>query len=214
MSEVNIEQELDAWPERRWPCVNVLCEGPSILEFDSRDLLLGPVVAINHALSVPAKAHVWATTDVPRNLWEWSTPYRRQGLRFLTVDTALAAVAGAWNVTASEEELSRVYAVEPTEMFTDAQGIPVILPTLMPTLAWLLKLEVKRVRIFGCDMSGEFGPLSQNAYVSEEGMGWTWRWNVERVLLSHMMRLYRAHGARIERWKPLARSRKRPTAPV
>ena len=196
------------WPEVSWPYVNVLCEGPSIKDFDRADLLKGPIVAVNRAIALQAApAHFWATTDDPRHLWAWSEPYRAKGLRYFTTDTNLLW----WQDILGETGLSKVYSVEMTDMKQNDENDRITtLPTIMPLLCWLLRLKVQRVRIFGCDMSGIGGSVDGPGYVEwldKPERSWDSRWHVERVLLAHVTRLYRTTGARVERWAPLRRSR-------
>lgn len=195
------------WPEVSWPFANVLCEGPSILAFDPADLLKGPIIAVNRAIALrTAQAHFWATTDDPRHLWAWSEPYRPRGLRYFTTDQNL----GVWQELL-QEDITRVYSTEMTEMGLDDDiGRPMTLPTLMPLLAWLLRLGIKRVRLFGVDMLGVGASIDGPGYEPWEekpDRKWDSRWLVERVLLSHVIRAYRAKGARCERWEPARRSR-------
>lgn len=190
------------WPETPWDAANVLCEGPSILDLDPTELLLGPIIAVNHALAVEAPVDFWATSDSPRTLWAWSERHRRSGLRYFTTDQNV----GAWQELLGDEVTS-VYSGDPTQMGLDEKTqAPVILPTLFPVLAWLLRLGVKDVRLFGVDMSGTASPIhSSEAWSPVSDEGHRWRWRVERVLLAHFTRLYRAKGARIERWNPRSR---------
>ena len=179
--------------------MNVLCEGPSILGFAPEDLLIGPTIAINRAIALrTAPVDFWATTDNPHHLWEWSLPHRPERLRYFTTDQNLAV----WHKLLGADGIRRVYTAEMTDMGLESDtGLPMTLPTLMPVCAWLLRLGCKRVRLFGCDMRGSGSPMSGD-WAASEDRNWGSRWRAERVLLSHVFHLYRAHGARIERWAP------------
>lgn len=187
----------------RWPVANVLCEGPSISDIDPDALLLGPTVAVNRALAVPdIKKDFWATSDDPRALWSWSEEHRKPGLRFFSTDQN----AGVWMLLLGEE-IRRLYSVHMTAMAHDENGAMVILPTVVPVLAWLLRLGVKRIRVFGADMRGMGSPLLGD-WKHDPDWKWRSRWDVERVLFAHIARTARERGARIERWHP--QSKKRP----
>jgi hypothetical protein len=187
------------WPEDPWPAANVLCEGPSILALEPTALLLGPVIAINHALATPTPVDFWATSDNPQNLWEWSRPHRRAALRYFTTDQAVSVYSDLLG-----DEIDRVYSTHMTVMHSggEERGIT-ILPTIIPVLGWLNGLGVMDVRLFGCDMKGKHSPLhSSEEWVPEADDAHAWRWKIERALLAHAIRLFRERGARIERWKP------------
>lgn len=186
----------------RWPVANVLCEGPSIQEIDPEALLLGPTVAVNHALSVPGvKVDFWATSDDPRNLWSWSEKHRKPGLRYFSTDQN----AGVWMLLLGKE-IERLYSVVMTQIERDQNGIMVILPTIVPVLAWLLRLGVKRIRVFGADMAGMGSPLVSE-WKHDPDWKWRSRWDVERVLFAHIARTARERGARIERWHPQSKTK-------
>ena len=189
------------WPETRWDMANVLLEGPSIRGFNPTELLIGPVIAVNHALSLPAPVDFWATTDNPARLWAWSEPHRRENLRYFTTDQNVGVFSELL-----PEHYTDVYSQPFTEMWKD-DGKPIILPTIIPVLSWLLLVGVKYVRLFGCDMWGSNSPLHSSEPWSEEDPNHSARWKVERTLLSHAMREYRLRGARIERWPKEARCR-------
>lgn len=201
------------WPEVTWPYVNVLCEGPSIKQFSRSDLLKGPVVAVNRTICLQnAQAHLWATTDDPRHLWTWSEPHRREGLRYFTTDTNLLM----WQQILGED-IKKVYSTPMTDMGQDdADGKIMTLPTLIPLLCWLLRVGSKRVRLFGCDMFGFGGSVEgpgHEEWSEKSDRHWDSRWLIERVLLAHVSRLYRANGARVERWNPLRSSPSRTSLP-
>lgn len=183
------------WPEIRWPVANVLCEGPSFRTLDHQALLLGPTIAVNRAIATHVPVDFWATSDDPRNLWAWAEPYRHPALRYFSTDQN----AHIWVDLLPGLELQKLYSTHHTEMGRDEQGLAVILPTVMPTLAWLLRLGVKRVRLFGADMVGMGSPISGD-WKRDPDRSWESRWKIERVLLSHVARIYRGRGARIERW--------------
>jgi hypothetical protein len=188
------------WPEESWPVANVLCEGPSILALNPTELLLGPVIAINHALATPTPVDFWATSDNPQNLWAWSEPHRRRGLRYFTTDQALSVYDELLG-----DEIRRVYSTHMTVMDEGGEGSRgiTILPTIVTVLAWLDGLGVQEVRLFGCDMTGRHSPLhSSQAFALEADDAHAWRWRIERALLAHAIRRDRQRGARIERWKP------------
>lgn len=184
------------WPEVRWPVANVICEGPSIEDFDPSALLLGPTVAVNRAIAIEAaRPDFWATSDDPRALWGWSEPYRKPGLRYFSTDQN----AHIWVEMLPDFNL--FYSVHMTPMGRDDNGMLVILPTILPVLAWLMRLGVKRVRVFGADMRGMGTPLIGD-WKHDPDRDWKSRWAVERVLFAHMARTARERGARIERWRP------------
>lgn len=174
--------------------MNLLLEGPSILWAQERDLLFGPVVAVNHAICLDVPIDFWATSDNPNKLWEWSEPYRTPDLRFFT--------AGDKNLLLMldlVEDSQRVYGRGETVIGTDHEKRGnIILPTVIPVLAWLLACGAHRVRLFGCDMRGTHSPLHMSLEFTEDDPHS--RWIVERSLLAHAYRQYRAQGARIERW--------------
>lgn len=153
---------------------------------------------MNHALSIKAaEADFWATTDNPMNLWEWSEPYRTDGLRFFTTDQNL----GVWSELLGKRGIRRVYSSHLTQMGLETpDGMPIILPTLITLLGWLCRQKVKHVRIFGCDMRGQGSPLT-GPWRRKADPNWESRWKVERILLAYTMRAYRLTGARIERWR-------------
>lgn len=198
------------WPELRWPVVNVLVEGPSIRNFSKDDLLYGPVIAVNHALAVPElEADFWATTDIPHNLWEWSKRYRTKKLRYFTTDQNV----GVFGELLGPRQIRKVYTSHLTQMGIETDdGKPIILPTLITLLGWLWRLDVKRVRLFGCDMKGQGSPLSGD-WSEKTTQLWDYRWRVERVLLAYTMRAYHDSGARIDRWPRTSPSRTRPPPP-
>lgn len=185
------------WPEVPWPVINVLVEGPSIKRFDREDLLYGPTIAVNHALSIPGlDADFWATTDNPMNLWQWSLPFRTEELRFFTTDQNV----GVWHELLGKTGIRRVYSHHLTQMGLETpDGMPIILPTLIALLGWLSRQKVRRVRLFGCDMKGKGSPLS-GGWAAKADPNWESRWKVERILLAYTMRAYRTSGMRIERW--------------
>ena len=192
-----IEDVVALWPEIPWPVVNVLVEGPSILELEQEDLLYGPTIAVNHALSIPGiRMDFWATTDNPANLWEWSQAYRTPRLRYFTTDQNV----GAWGGLLGED-IRKVYSTHLTQMgLHTPEGMPIILPTVITLLGWICRMGVKRVRIFGCDMKGTGSPLS-GRWSEKVDAAWDSRWMVERTLLAYTMRAYRLSNARIERWR-------------
>lgn len=189
-----------SWPEKPWPEANLLLEGPSILWMQERHLLFGPTVAVNHAISRRVPIDFWATSDHPDKLWEWSKPHRHEDLRYFT--TGDKYLLKLLDLVGTE----RVYAREATVIGKDHdRNANILIPTIIPTLAWLLACGVKRVRLFGCDMQGTHSPLHMSLDFREGDSGG--RWVVERVLLSHAIRQYRAAGARIERWNRRPRRR-------
>ncbi len=161
--------------------------------FDEEELLFGPTVAVNHALSIRAPIDFWATSDNPNRLWPWSKPHRHRALRYFTTDQNIGVYSQLIR------DVTKVYSVQFTEMWKD-DGMPIILPTIIPLLSWLLQLGVSEVRLFGCDMRGMNSPIHSSEPFGEEEPNHTSRWKVERVLLSHAMRRYRAEGATIQRF--------------
>jgi len=191
------------WPEMPWPYANVLCEGPSIASLDPGHLLKGPVLAVNRAIKLAETLRVdfWAISDRPTLLWEWAEPYRKEGLRYFSTDQNILPFVPL----IGEKRLEKVYTTAPTAIQATKKGY-VILPTIVPLLGWLLRQGVRRVRVFGADMTG-YGTPILNDYVkeSEKARG---RWIVERVLFSEAIRAYRERGATLERW-PKKRLRRR-----
>lgn len=186
-----------------WPVANVLCEGPSIEKIDPDALLLGPTVAVNHALSVPGvRVDFWATSDDPMNLWEWSEKHRTAGLRYFSTDQN----AHIWYGVLGDRISRLLYSVHMTTMGRDENGMLIILPTVIPLLAWLLRIGCKRIRVFGADMCGQGSPLVSE-WKQDPDRHWRSRWAVERVLFAHAVRTARGMGARIERWKPVPKKR-------
>lgn len=194
------------WPEEPERAVNVLCEGPSILRLRKEDLLHGPVVAVNHALSLEGyrglRVDLWATSDNPETLRKWSLPFRRPGLRYWTTDPHL-------HLWSTQEEIvpqGLLYSVEETVMEETASGALTVLPTVFPLLAWLQRVGAEHIRIFGSDMEGSGSPIGHEPWVPEEECStwntvWGWRWGVERALLAHTIRALRERGVRCERWR-------------
>lgn len=193
-----LEDIVALWPEMPWRYANVVAEGPSIAKFDPERLLLGPVVAVNRALGIKAvRADMWATTDNPANLWDWSEPHRNERLRYFTTDQNL----GAWSSLLGESNLRKIYSTDMTHMGMDTpEGLPIILPTVITLLGWLVNMGVKRIRVFGCDMVGRGSPMGSDGWDDEQDPHWSSRWAVERILFAHTIREANEHGARIERW--------------
>ena len=202
------------WPERRERFVNVLCEGPSILEFDPSQLLPGPVVAINHALSLSDRVPIdfWATVDEPKVLWDWAQPHLHQDCKIFTTENNLAF----WVETIGYEDGSRrLYAKEPSYMvetehspaFLGQNGHAALLPTVTHVLGWLYHLDAD-VRVFGADMRGSDSPLSIAPFSEDEDEGWQFRWDAERRLFALSTKKFRSRGKRLERWVPQSTSTK------
>lgn len=195
------------FPENGERYANVLCEGPSILLALRGDLLPGPTVAVNHALGLSWKlpVDVWATSDDPNHLWGWSHPHLPPAAKLFSTENNCLL----WETLLGTEELNeRLYGWQPTYMEhleTPEQKAPV-LPTVMPVLAWLAHVGVEEVRLFGCDMEGQNSPLSAEPYSDEEDIGWEWRWEHERKLLSLAIKKYRERGKRLSRWVKARRS--------
>lgn len=196
------------WPETASERCNVLCEGPSIQDLDLEDLLDGPVVAVNHTLSLVTKGvpiDVWATVDDPKNLWEWAQPYLEPETKLFSTENNLLV----WTELLGNEP-ERLYVWEPTYMegFMDDEGKAPLLPTLSMVFPWLFKVGVRHVRLFGVDMRGSSSHLHQAIpYSDDEDDGWDLRWDVERRLLAVTMRKFRELGGRIERWGTPKRTR-------
>lgn len=197
-----VQHELDPaahiaalWPEIPWGSVNVLCEGPSIERLEKHHLLKGPCIAVNRALKLAETHRVdfWATSDAPALLWEWSTPYRQPGLRYFTTDHNIVLLEGLLG----RRGLGKVYTAPHVEMGENDKGL-VILPTIIPVLGWLRRQGVRKVRVFGADMTGHGTPLEGNYEVSSKRSHG--RWKVERVLFSSAVRAFRSEGGRVERW--------------
>jgi hypothetical protein len=75
------------------------------------------------------------------------------------------------------------------------------MPTLFHALVWLIQVGVKHVRLIGCDMTGTDSPLMAT-WSTETNEDFRYRWALERIMLAHTIRQYRARGARLERWRP------------
>lgn len=207
-----------SWPEEPQKAVNVLCEGPSVLEIRKADLLPGPIVAVNHALSLDGlqglQVDLWATSDHPETLRQWSLPFRRPGLRYWTTDPNLHL----WAIQEEIVSQGLLYSVDETVMEHLESGQMTVLPTLFPLLAWLQRVGTERIRLFGVDMEGSGSPIGHEPWVSEAECStwntvWGWRWGVERTLLAHSIRALRARGVVCERWrqgcsKPQSRRRR------
>lgn len=202
------------WPERREANVNVLCEGPSILDFDPANLLPGPVVAINHTLSMSDRVAVdfWATVDEPKILWDWAQPHLHPACKLFTTENNL----GFWgDILGMEVASERLYAKAPSYMektewhpaFLGENGHPALLPTLTHVLGWCHALGAN-VRVFGCDMVGSDSPLSIAPFSEREDEGWKFRWAIERSLFALSTKKFRASGKRLERWAPRSSSTK------
>lgn len=204
------------WPERREANVNVLCEGPSISSLRADDLLPGPVVAVNHALSLSGDIQVdfWATIDHPKNLWEWGQSHLHPACRLFTTENNLLF----WlELLGSMEAVSeRLYALKPTFMeatedepaFLDDNGRPALIPTVIHVVSWLYQIGVERVRVFGADMRGSGSPLAFVPFSPVEDDGWRFRWAAERCFFALSQKKYRESGRRLERWAPLSTSSK------
>lgn len=178
-----------------WPYANVLCEGPSIRDFDPEHLLKGPTIAVNRAIALSERTRVdfWALSDRPALLWEWSEPYRSKELRYFSTDQNIVA----FDPLLGKKGIGKVYAAPYTPMGKNKNGL-VILPTVIPLFGWLSRQGVRRVRVFGADMTGHGTPILED-YVSDSKRSHG-RWIVERVLFSQAIRAYRSKGALLERW--------------
>lgn len=202
------------WPERGEENVNVLCEGPSISQLDLGDLLPGPVVAVNHAISLARKVPVdfWATIDSPHNLWKWGQPWLHGATKLFTTDNNV----WTWEDILGDGTIDRVYALKPTYMlatedhpaFLGEDGKPALISTLTHVLGWLNHLGVGYVRVFGADMRGSGSPLAYTPFSEAEDEGWQFRWGVERRLFDLATDKFRESGRRLERWDPLSTSSK------
>jgi hypothetical protein len=202
------------WPEERAECVSVLCEGPSIELVTPGDLLPGPVVAVNHALSLSGKFPVdfWATVDNPKNLWDWGAPYLHERCKIFTTDNNTFILDGMIEDAIAE----RVYALKPTFMeateehpaFLSDDGKPALLSTLTHVLGWLYHIGVPHVRVYGADMRGSGSPLAFTPFSEAEDVGWQFRWGVERRLFDLASDKYRSCGRRLDRWAPPSSSTK------
>lgn len=197
------------WPERRLERVTVVCEGPSALRASPADLhaaaLDGPIVAVNRAIAFSdvLPIDVWATTDDPRNLWEWAQPHLHDETKLLSVEDKVIV----WQKLLPD--FSRLYAWHPSSMdaegLQDEHGLHPLVPSLFPVLAWLLHVGARDVRLLGVDMVGSGTPFLDD-YSDDADEGYQIRWAVEREMLAHTARHYRARGARITRWDRSKRS--------
>lgn len=195
------------WPEVKERCVNVLCEGPSIEAATEADLLPGPVVAVNHALSLSGRFQIdfWATIDEPKNLWEWAQPYLPAACKLFTTENNLMFWLDYLGFEVASE---RLYAIKPTYMVaTDEHpallaenGNPALIPSVTHVVSWLYQIGVEHVRVFGADMCGSGSPLAFTPYSTDEDVGWQFRWAVERRLFALSTKKYREGGRRLERW--------------
>ena len=197
------------WPEAPQDAANVLCEGPSVLGASRSDLLPGPVLAVNRAIALSETFPIdfWASSDDPRNLWEWAKPYFPSGCKILSVDNNIPV----WHRLLGHRTTNRkLYAPDPTFMdrvdetnegYIGSDGKAPLVPTVMHAIGWLYRLGVKRVRLFGCDMRGEGSPLGSIPWQEAESDGTKFRWGVERTMLGLSMKGYRKTDQRLERWK-------------
>lgn len=202
------------WPERPEGCVNVLCEGPSISQLRREDMLPGPTVAVNHALSLSEGVPVdfWATIDSPHNLWKWGLPWLHEATRLFTTDNNV----WTWEDILGDATVGRVYALKPTYMlatedhpaFLGDDGKPALVSTLTHVIGWLHHLKVEHVRVFGADMRGSGSPLAFTPFSEDEDVGWQFRWGVERRLFDLATDKFRESGRRLERWVPQSTSSK------
>lgn len=196
------------FPEKPERSATVVCEGPSACFASPDELhracLDGPVIAVNRAIhfSDVIPIDVWATTDDPRNLWEWAQPFLPEATKLFTVEDK----AFVWEKLLPD--FSKLYAWHPSSMdaegLIDEHGLHPLVPTLFPVLAWLLHLGTKHVHLVGVDMAGSGTPFAPDWH-EDADEGYQIRWAVEREFLAHSVRFYRAKGARITRWD---RSRK------
>lgn len=194
------------WPEKPQERVTLLCEGPSAF-VGAHELLAhsrGPVVAINRAIAFSPDIPIdfWATTDDPRNLWEWGQPYLHEKTRLFTTLNNLMC----WDEMGVEA--TRIYHWRSTYMdnLVGADGLAPLIPTLFPVLAWILQQGTKEVLLLGADMIGSGTPGIDFSPLADEGHAL--RWSVERRMLALSMRQYRTKGSRIRRWnrsRPLPR---------
>ena len=181
--------------------MNVLCEGPSIEALRPEDLLPGPTVAVNHALSLSGKVPIdfWATVDDPDLLWAWSERHRHEQVKLWTTENNTPYyqdfLGEAWE--------GRLYVWVQTfmEHLKEGDKKPPVIPTVVALLGWLSNMPgVEHVRMFGCDMVGTDSPLAAAGYSPDEDIGWEYRWIMERQLLALAFNKYRLQGKRIERW--------------
>lgn len=191
-----------SFPEKGYTYANVLCEGPSILRVLEKDLLPGPTIAINHALALSWRLPVdfWATVDHPKILWDWSEPYRPEGLKVFSTENNVLF----WIELLGEDGFDRsFYGCPPTYMdhMETAEVKAPVLPTVMPVVAWLFRQKtIRHVRLFGCDMVGQNSPLSAVGFQDVEDEGWEYRWTIERQLIYLATLQYRSRGKRLDRW--------------
>lgn len=202
-----------SWPEIPALSVNVLCEGPSISEVSERDLLDGPVIAINHAIALSRALPIdfWAKVDRPDILWRWARQHLGRQVKIFTTENNILL----WEEIIGRQVNDRLYAHRSTFMvptkddpdgFLSDDGKHALLPTLTHLLGWLYGIPgVQRVRLFGVDMRGSGSPLAEEAFSEDMDSGWKFRWIVERRLLALSARQFRRCGKRIERWDNKAR---------
>lgn len=203
------------WPESPQSAVNVLCEGPGVLEASPVDLLPGPVVAVNRAVALSwlFPIDLWASTDDPRNLWEWGRPYLRREVKILTIENNIPI----WHKLLGLQAFNRrVYA--PSGVFMEASpetggegyigmdGKPPLVPTVLHVIGWLSRIGAKHVRLFGCDMRGDGSPIGPFPFQEEPSTSSRFRWEVERAMIAIAMKTYRTQGKRLERWSPERKS--------
>jgi len=183
----------------------VVCEGPSACYASSEALLgallPGPCVAVNRAIMfsdvIPFDA--WATMDDPRNLWGMAKKHLHERTKLFSGDEAPNILI--WRDILGDD-VGKLYTRSPTYMdeLTGSDGLAPMMPTLFHTLAWLLQVGAKRVRLIGCDMEGSGSPIGPE-WSPENDRGFHLRWQVEREMLRLSQEHYRARGARIERWQ-------------
>lgn len=202
------------WPEKPQETVTVICEGPSA--YFEREALrravrasAGPVVAVNRAiaLSCDVPIDMWATTDDPeKGNWDTHSNYMPDGCKLFSVECNLLqwerVLGGEWG------KLYLWHNSYMDELADAEEPCPPLVPTLFPLLAWLLSQGVKDLRLIGCDMKGTHSPFIMEHYDHRADRGHELRWIIEREMLAHSIRHYRAKGARITRWNTQRTGRK------
>jgi hypothetical protein len=195
------------WPETAYPTATVVCEGPGACFASPRELnqalLPGPVIAVNRAIKLSDRIPIdmWALMDDPKPLWEFAGDAIHPEVKFLSGNDM--PNIWHWRELLGEDCAGRLYAKEPTYMENLAavtvDGMAPMLSTIFHVLAWLLKVRARHVRLIGCDMRGAGSPLA-GRWNADDDEDFKFRWEIERVLLAHCVRQYRARGARLERW--------------
>jgi len=194
-------------PSKEW---NVLAEGPSIYAATPRDLLRGPIVAINDAVRLRhlGRARYWAVIDAPSprrlNVWQrncahlprpltvWLPERRRR--EWLKIQRGDKNYSSRWGWLELEP-----HARNPSAQPGSWDEISECLSVFM-ALRECAAHGGTRIRLFGCDMEGVGNAVL--GWKKKENATYVERWNRERKLMERYIDLAAARGITIERWRP------------